>query len=196
MKKYAHIIAGCGAAGMSLAYHLSNVGFPGGSILMIDREDKTTNDHTWGYWSRSPQPFDSIAKKTFKKIGLNAPGKQIVFDLNRYRYRVIESATFYAFVKNHLAQFPEVEWLKADIKQLREEDNVAIVETSEGSFKADYIFSSLYDEKEIKERSRMFYACRKQKFRIRPGKKWNLIFRVMKNICMPLKGRVIAERQR
>lgn len=156
MKKYAHIIAGCGAAGLSLAYHLSNVGFPGGSILMIDREDKEVNDHTWGYWSRSPQPFDSIAKLTYKKIALNAPGKQIVFDLNRYAYRVIESATLYAFIKNHLAQFKEVEWLKADIKQFSEEDNEGIVETSEGSFKADYIFSSLYNETEIKERSRMF----------------------------------------
>ncbi len=156
MKKYAHIIAGCGAAGMSLAYHLSNVGFPGGSILMIDNEDKVANDHTWSYWSRGPQPFDSIAKCTYKKIGINAPGKQIVFDLNRYRYRVLESATFYAFVRKHLSQFKEVEWLKADIKQFREENKEAIVETSEGSFKADYIFSSRYNEKEIKERSRLF----------------------------------------
>jgi lycopene beta-cyclase len=156
MKKYAHIIAGCGAAGLSLAYHLSNVGFPGGTVLMIDRDDKETNDHTWGYWSRSPQPFDSIAKLTYQKVALNVPGKQIVFDLNRYTYRIIESDTLYAFIKNHLAQFKEVEWLKADIKQFREEDNEGIVETSEGSFKADYIFSSLYEEKEIKERSRMF----------------------------------------
>lgn len=156
MKKYAHIIAGCGAAGLSLAYHLSNVGFPGGPILMIDRDDKEVNDHTWGYWSRSPQPFDSIAKMTYNKIALNAPGKQIVFDLKQYAYRVIESATLYAFIKNHLAKFKEVEWLKADIKQFREENNVGVIETSEGSFQANYIFNSLYNEKDIKERSRVY----------------------------------------
>lgn len=158
MKKYAHIIAGCGAAGLSLAYHLSNVGFPGGSILLIDNNNNNTesNDHSWGYWSRSPQPFDSIAKRTYKKIALNAPGKQIVFDLNRYSYRVIESATFYSFIKNHLSKFKEVEWLKADVNTFREEDNKGIIDTSEGSFEADYIFSSLYNETEIKERSRMF----------------------------------------
>lgn len=156
MKKYGHIILGCGASGLSLAYHLSNAGFPGGSILLIDRDDKIVNDHTWGYWSRSPQPFDSISKRSFKKIGTNSPGQQIVFDLKQYQYQVIQSNDFYAFVKTHLAQFKEVNWLKADIEDLKEERDQVIVKTSNGSFQADYVFSSLYNEQEIVERSRIF----------------------------------------
>ena len=156
MKKYGHIIVGCGAAGLSLAYHLSNEGFPGGSILMIDREDKIANDHTWGYWSRNPLPFDTIAKLSFKKIGTNNPGQQIVFDLKRYQYHVIQSADFDAFVRAHLSQFKEVNWLTADIKNLKEEKDHVVVETSNGSFNADYVFSSLYSEQEIVERSRLF----------------------------------------
>ena len=156
MEKYGHIIIGCGAAGLSLAYHLSNEGFPGGSILLIDREDKIVNDHTWGYWSRNPHPFDAIAKLSFKRIGTNNPGQQIVFDLKRYQYHIIQSADFDAFVRTHLSQFKEVNWLKADIKDLLEEKDHVVVETSNGSFQADYVFSSLYSEQEIVERSRLF----------------------------------------
>lgn len=156
MKKYGHIIVGCGASGLSLAYHLSNAGFPGGTVLLIDREDKIVNDHTWGYWSRSPQPFDSIAKLSFKRIGTNSPGQQIIFDLKQYQYHVIQSMDFYAFVKTHLAQFKEVNWLKADIESVKEEKDQVIVKTSNGSFQADYVFSSMYNEQEIFEQSRVF----------------------------------------
>jgi lycopene beta-cyclase len=156
MKTYGHIIIGCGAAGLSLAYHLSNAGFPGGSILLIDREDKLMNNHAWGYWSKSPQPFDAIAKRSFKKIGTNTTDQQIIFDLKRYQYHIIHRADFEIFVKNHLAQFSEVSWLTADIEGLKEEKDHVVVQTSNGSFQSDYVFTSLYSEQEIAERSRLF----------------------------------------
>jgi lycopene beta-cyclase len=156
MKKYGHIIIGCGASGLSLAYHLSIAGFPGGSILLIDSKDKIVNDHSWGYWSRRPQPFDSIAKLSFKKIGTNSPGQQIVYDLKQYQYHVIQSVDFEAFVKTYLLQFKEVDWLKADIENVKEEKDQVIVKTSNGSFQADYVFSSRYNEQDIVERSRIF----------------------------------------
>ena len=156
MKTYGNIIIGCGAAGLSLAYHLSNAGFPGGSILMIDREDKRTNDHAWGYWSKHPQPFDQIAKRSFKKIGTNNPGQQIIFDLKHYQYHVIQRSDFELFVKNHLLQFKEVTWLTADIKHIVEEKDHVVVHTSNGTFQSEYIFSSLYNEQDIVERSRLF----------------------------------------
>ena len=156
MKTYGHIIIGCGAAGLSLAYHLSNEGFPGGSILMIDREDKIANNHSWGYWSKSAQPFDAIAKRSFKKIGTNTPGQQTIFDLKQYQYHVLHRTDFEAFVKNHLSQFKEVNWLTAEIENISEEKDHAIVKTSNGTFQSEYVFSSLYSEQEIVERSRLF----------------------------------------
>ncbi len=156
MKTYGHIIIGCGAAGLSLAYHLSNAGFPGGSILLIDKENKIANNHAWGYWSKSPQPFDSIAKLSFKKIGTNNSEQQIIFDLKKYQYHVVQRTDFELFVKNHLSQFSEVSWLTADIEHLKEEKDHVVVQTSNGTFQSDYVFSSLYSEQEIVERSRLF----------------------------------------
>lgn len=156
MKTYGHIIIGCGAAGLSLAYHLSNAGFPGGSILLIDRVDKTANNHAWGYWSQSPQPFDAIAKRSFKKIGTNNPGQQTIFDLKRYQYHILHRTDFEAFVKNHLSQFKEVNWLTADIEDIKEDKDHVVVKTSNGAFQSEYVFSSLYSEQEIVERSRLF----------------------------------------
>ncbi|MDP4289622.1 MAG: lycopene cyclase family protein [Bacteroidota bacterium] len=156
MKTYGHIIIGCGASGLSLAYHLSNAGFPGGSILLIDKENKIVNDNSWGYWSRSAQPFDSIAKRSFKKIGTNHPGHQIIYDLKRYKFHVLQRTDFEVFVKNHLAQFKEVDWLTTNIESVKEEKDHVVVQTSKGTFQSDYVFSSIYSEQDIVERSRLF----------------------------------------
>jgi lycopene beta-cyclase len=156
MKTYGHIIIGCGAAGLSLAYHLSNAGFPGGSILLIDKKDEIKEDHTWGYWSKSPQPFDAITKRSFKKIGTNNPEQQIIFDLKRYQYHIIQRSDFEAFVRNHLSQFSEVNWLNAEVKSTKEGKDHVVVNTTNGTFQSEYVFSSLYSEQEIIERSRLF----------------------------------------
>ena len=58
--------------------------------------------------------------------------------------------------KNHLSQFREVNWLMADIENIKEEKDHVVVQTSNGTFQSEYVFSSLYSEQEIVERSRLF----------------------------------------
>ena len=49
---YQYIIAGGGMAGLSLAFYLNQSTLKNQSILIIDREIKSANDHTWCFWEQ------------------------------------------------------------------------------------------------------------------------------------------------
>jgi lycopene beta-cyclase len=53
MNNYDYIVAGAGAAGLSLIAHMIHSGqFSDKKILLIDRSPKTQNDRTWCFWER------------------------------------------------------------------------------------------------------------------------------------------------
>ena len=64
---YNYIIAGGGMAGLSLAFYLNqNPHFKDKTILIIDRDEKNTNDHTWCFWETEPSRFSNLASATWK----------------------------------------------------------------------------------------------------------------------------------
>ncbi|MFY7730815.1 MAG: lycopene cyclase family protein, partial [Flavobacterium sp.] len=57
---YQYIIAGGGMAGLSLAFYLNKSLLKNESILIIDRDVKQANDHTWCFWEKEVSPFEDI----------------------------------------------------------------------------------------------------------------------------------------
>ena len=55
---YNFILAGGGAAGLSLAVQLASSPLKDQSILIIDRDRKQANDRTWCFWARTPTLLD------------------------------------------------------------------------------------------------------------------------------------------
>ena len=59
--KYDYIIAGSGCAGLSLLHKiLQTPSLQNKSILVIDKDQKKSNDRTWCFWEKNPGPFESI----------------------------------------------------------------------------------------------------------------------------------------
>ena len=58
---YDYAILGGGAAGLSLALALVRSPLKAGSILIVEKDAKNTNDRTWCFWSDVPTPLDRIA---------------------------------------------------------------------------------------------------------------------------------------
>lgn len=59
-KAFDFIIAGGGMAGLSLAFYLNQSTLRDKKILLIDREIKNQNDHTWCFWEKEKNPFEEI----------------------------------------------------------------------------------------------------------------------------------------
>lgn len=151
MKQYDFIIAGGGAAGLSLACYLSKSSISGSRILIIDKDRKQTNDRTWGFWHQNPAPFDEIVSYRFSNLNFFSRYFQQKINLGDYTYSVIRGIDFYNFIKDHLKRFPNIEFLCAPVDEINDNPGGAEVITPEGTYSATWIFNSIFKTKEIEK---------------------------------------------
>lgn len=151
-QSYDFILAGAGAAGLSLAWHLTHSPqLRQKKILIIDRDAKTANDRTWGYWSKTAEPFDALASWQFSQAEFISQYHTQKFSLAPYQYRVLEGQRFYRGVKQWLRQFSGVHWLQASVTGYEERRTGACVHTDYGSFEATQVFNSCFLAEELKK---------------------------------------------
>lgn len=149
MYNYDFIIAGGGAAGLSLAYYLSKSGLKNKKVLIIDKDRKNQNDRTWGFWHNKPSPYEEIVSFRFNRLVFYSNFFQKKIDLKNYHYSVIQGIDFYRFIKKHLESYPNFKFLNAVVSGFNETDDGVEVNTNQGGFFARWAFNSIYNEKEI-----------------------------------------------
>ncbi|MDX2071632.1 MAG: lycopene cyclase family protein [Haliscomenobacter sp.] len=136
------IIAGGGCSGLSLAYYLVEQGYLG-DILVLDREQKSNNDRTWCWWSKSPTPFDSLFTHQWQYLRFADYHSQRIQSIDPYRYCLLRSADFYHFIQQRLALAPNVTCHQADIRSIEDAETGAIVRTENAIFSGESVFSSI-----------------------------------------------------
>lgn len=149
MKNYDIIIAGGGAAGLSLAYYLSLSSLKNKRVLIIDKDRKNKNDRTWGFWHNQKTAFDEIVSYRFDHLNFYSDFFEQKIPLSSYHYSVIRGIDFYNFIKTHLENYPGFQFLNASVSGMHHRDGKVEVATDQGTFEAGFVFSSIFDEKEI-----------------------------------------------
>ncbi|MGC9399772.1 MAG: lycopene cyclase family protein [Anaerolineae bacterium] len=143
MRPYDVILAGGGAAGLSLAYQLAqHPRFANARLLIIDEEVKDRNDHTWCSWLRGPEPFDEIAYRVWDRLAFIAPDFAQTFDLAPYRYRMVRAVDLYRHVRERLAPKPTVDFLLGRVERVVDGDARAEVHVNALTLTADWVFDS------------------------------------------------------
>lgn len=154
-KIYDYIICGAGCAGLSLAIRLADPFFSNKSILIIDKSLKNTNDRTWSFWADPKiDRFASIYKHSWSKIALYAPGFEQVSNPDPYTYNTIRGIDFYNHAKEIIASAGHIEWIKADISDVRDQGDHVIVSTTKEVFQASFVFDSVV--RSFPEESKLF----------------------------------------
>lgn len=151
MQQYDIIIAGSGAAGLSLAWYMSHSPWlKGKSLLLLDKNLKKKNDRTWGFWTTDPTAFDPIVSYRFQQAEFISGRFSAMLPLGPYQYQVIKGSSFYAHVQNRLRQFPNIHFRQEEIRDMATEDGGAVVRTTKGAYKAQWVFNSCFIEEELK----------------------------------------------
>ncbi|MDU0370721.1 lycopene cyclase family protein [Hymenobacter endophyticus] len=141
--EYDYLIVGGGAAGLSLAYHISQEPrLAGKRVLLLEPEAKTQNDRTWSFWTDAPTLFDSIVVHEWTQIAFRSPGYAEVFPLRRHRYKMIRGLDFYRFVHAALDANPQVTRIQAAVTGLENTLVGAVARTAQGDFQGRYAFDS------------------------------------------------------
>ncbi|MBA4849181.1 lycopene cyclase family protein [Emticicia sp. BO119] len=146
MKHFDYIICGGGMAGLSLAYYLKKSRLKNKSVLIIEPQDKNTNDRTWAFWEKRPNTFEDILYRKWGLVQLiDANGNAQVIDMGGYQYKLLRGIDFYTFVTTELRKYAGLEWIIDSVKTIKEESDGAIVETQNGKIlKASLVFDSTF----------------------------------------------------
>lgn len=143
MADFDYLIAGGGAAGLSLAYHISQESrLRNKRVLLIEPEAKDRNDRTWSFWTDGPTLMDPAVAHEWGRIAFRSPQFEQVFELARHRYKMIRGLDYYQFVRGALADNPQFAWVRGTVEQLQNTATGVVARTSMGTYTACYAFDS------------------------------------------------------
>lgn len=140
--KYDYIITGMGLAGLQLAFQMSQDSFfDDKTILLIDKNDKKTNDRTWCFWEGEKGKWDSILHHQWQKGLFKSEVNSVTFPIH---YKMIQGIDFYNYIIHQLCEKPQFTIINEKVLTIKEFDNRAIVNTKNQQFEATYCFDSIF----------------------------------------------------
>ena len=96
--KYDYIVAGAGAAGLSLLVGMIQSGrFSDKKILLVDKVQKNRNDRTWCFWEQETGLFEEIVYKKWNRLWYHGEKFSKQFDIAPYQYKMIRGIDFYEY---------------------------------------------------------------------------------------------------
>jgi lycopene beta-cyclase len=140
---YDFVIAGGGLAGLSLACHLKKSALQNRPLCVIDREEKTKNDRTWGFWADEPTLFDDVVSRTWEKFQIVGEDFSRVIPLDGYRYQVIRGTDFYRYAHEMINQAGSVDFKLGTIEDIEDGRTSACVRVDGQSLCGRWVFDSL-----------------------------------------------------
>lgn len=149
-KPYDFIIAGGGAAGLSLACHLIHSPLRDRSILIVDKDAKDRNDRTWCFWTDQPSLFDDIVHRTWNQLQIVGESFEETVDLHSYRYKMIRGIDFYRFARDELSARANVDFLQGTVDRIDDGDDRAGVAVSGQTYAGRWAFDSRFRLSQIK----------------------------------------------
>ena len=145
-----YIIIGAGAAGLMLADAMGNDGFfDNKSILLLDKDAKSTNDRTWCFWEKGKGEFDAIVSRTWEYIYFGGQNFSNRFNISPYYYKLIRGIDFYEAYLNRINSYPNITFQQEEVYEIEDAENITKVITKENVFSALQVFNSIFDYKEI-----------------------------------------------
>lgn len=144
-KNYDFIICGGGASGLMLALQMQqDPFFKNKSVLIIDKNSKETNDRTWCFWEKEPNPFENLIHRKWERAVFKSPNQTQNLELAPYSYKMIRAIDFYQYAIPRLKTCDQVEWLETQVIGFESETQHTHVHTQKGTFSAARVFSSWY----------------------------------------------------
>lgn len=148
-KSYEYIIAGGGLAGLTLAVQLTlSQKLRNKSILILDKDSKSSNDRTWSFWSREKSFFDPIITHKWPRGIVKDDKQSLQLVLDPYQYQTIHAKPFYAFCKEHLGKFNNIVWKQEKILSIDAHSGRVVTDTE--TYESQIVFDSTYSKDSFK----------------------------------------------
>lgn len=145
-KTYDYAIVGAGAAGLMLADAMINDPFfKNASILLLDRDEKMTNDRTWCYWEKGAGAFDKLVSKKWDHIHFAGQNFSNRYPIAPYAYKMVRGIDFYRALMAKVAASDHIAFIQDEVRTLTDEGEQVAIAGVKNSYYAKRAFSSLFD---------------------------------------------------
>ncbi|MGK7392880.1 MAG: lycopene cyclase family protein, partial [Candidatus Cyclobacteriaceae bacterium M2_1C_046] len=141
---YDYIIAGAGASGLSLAWHMINSPLKEKKILVVDADLTTNDDKTWCFWHNGIPPFQHLIHKSYSQAKVIIRGEKVTEKLKNYPYYCIKSKNYKSHLLNELQSHSSIDLLEAPVEQIIGSEKKPVLKTPSNSYSAEYIFQSCF----------------------------------------------------
>ncbi|NTV63851.1 MAG: lycopene cyclase, partial [Oscillochloris sp.] len=143
MTNFDYIIAGGGAAGLSLTYHLDLVGLGDQRVLLVDQVRKEQNDRTWCFWEIGDGPFEAVVAHRWDHLWFYGDERSRRLSIAPYTYKLIQGSDFYRFMDRHLQARPTVTRLQGRVEDFVEDADGVVVHVDGQAFRGRWAFNSI-----------------------------------------------------
>lgn len=145
------IIAGGGAFGLSLLWHLMNSdSLNSKKILLLDQCLKPDNSKTWCFWDDGSFLIQDTIYHTWKNIRFQSKFAELTESLQEYRYHCVRSLDFTEKILSIASDQPNITLLESNISDFEYSrlNDTAMVHSTAGTFTAPVIFQSALKPKD------------------------------------------------
>jgi len=140
-QSYDYIIIGAGAAGLSLAYGLSqHPQLSKKRVLLIDKAHKIQNDRTWCFWTTEAPPFQEVIYRRWQQLAFHSMHGSRQFSIAPFFYYMIRGIDFYRYCFEHLA--PSIDFCVGEVSEATPAGEVTLHDGKQ--FRAQWVFDSRY----------------------------------------------------
>lgn len=150
MKNYHYIFTGSGLAALMTVYKMVKSGnFTDKTILLIDDNQKNTNDRTWCYWEEPKGKWDKIVSMKWNCGLFVSDNFQRDLDLDPYQYKMIKGLDFYNRIFKSLSKENNITIINQKVLGYSESVNGVVIQTTGGDFSCEKLLNSIYDPTDI-----------------------------------------------
>lgn len=145
IKHFNYIFTGTGLSTLMTVYKMVLSGkFTDQSILLLDENQKKTNDRTWCFWAKEETIWNSIISKKWDSALFANEDFKRDFELKPYQYNQIRGIDFYDFVFEAISKQENITFLNEKVTDINELETHVFVGTEENRYTSDYLFNSIY----------------------------------------------------
>ena len=147
---YDYIIAGAGAAGLSLLIHLIDSGrFSDKKILLVDKDRKKENDRTWCFWETQAGLFEEVVFRKWSRLWFHDVSGPVSHNIDPYQYKLIRGKDFYNYCFHVIAAQPNITVAYGNVSACKSDKSGTYVVLDGKKITAQYIFNSILFEKPV-----------------------------------------------
>ncbi|MDW8851610.1 lycopene cyclase family protein [Flavobacterium sp. MMLR14_040] len=145
IKHFDYIFTGTGLAALMTVYKMVLSGnFKDKSVLLLDENQKKTNDRTWCFWAKEETIWNSVISKKWDSALFANENFKRDLALKPYQYNQIRGLDFYNFVFDEISKESNITFLKEKVTDINELETHVFIGTEENRYTCNYLFNSIY----------------------------------------------------